>query len=947
MKKIIFSIFAFCMLLRGGIILSAPDSAAMFEQGIDAMRSGNYSSAELIFRRLSSEREAEIKDKSQFYLAQSIFYQKNYKSAIHEFTSYLNKCKTNSLCLESRYWLAESYYYLKEYGSAIEEYKRYLDKNKREYYAPFAHDRIGSIYYEQERYTEAIHEWEDAIKYSADQNANAMRTLNIGRSLFLNSQYDEALDRLAPLLGSRTDAGIRASATIICGRIYQSNDKHLRALALFNSIPEDLLKISPYSEARYFKALSLINRGDNANAKNQLEIYLVIAKNGKWYYHAMYEIGRLDIRAGETAKGLERLNEVSLSASPELRTSANGYLGNYYLALNPQKAVPYLEAAMNGESDDARSAKLSLADAYIKEKRADEAEKILTEYKAAYPYDSHMDKVKFLTARLHLIRRENQEAVDLFEAIKREEPFSEYIKETNLYLAEANYNEGYYQRAVALLNSYLSRNDIENRYEGLKLMTALYIEMKYLNAAKGYVNQIIAKYTDGNEADEIICRFALAYYENGSNADWYISKAEEKFPNSESLHLLYLSMGNSAFNKKKYTAAIGYYDKYLQTGRRQDRETAFYNTVLATYNLKQYGKVTDMLTSGAVPPLTEEQWTEIPFILARCYGQSGSYRSIYTLFRPADTPFMPDDVFFLYMKGAASVGDMELILSNMERLSKNGGYSAEILYSAANWYKANGNMEKAMSLYSDIAKQYPASDQADFAAYEYAKLLYEQGQAKEAADNLLKIKNRTLRDDKNSLLILCYFSNEDYDNAVKLSDSEITRLAKRPEAKEIVNLNLLYHFEGKRTAQFKKYAYYMQTWFKDTQEYVSCMQGRYSMLIKDYSSAFAWFSRAAASENEYTLESLFHLGEISLLVNKKPQQAAGYFEQIVEKSRHSDYGYMAVLELARIYGESSRTDEAKMILKDVMSSDSQKYAVQAENIYNALQLNFNADEKTL
>jgi TolA-binding protein len=77
---------------------AALGSEALYKQGMEAFESGNYSSAELLFRKALDSDEDEITDRAWFYLARSYFHQKNYGSAVHEFTSYLNKCRTASLC---------------------------------------------------------------------------------------------------------------------------------------------------------------------------------------------------------------------------------------------------------------------------------------------------------------------------------------------------------------------------------------------------------------------------------------------------------------------------------------------------------------------------------------------------------------------------------------------------------------------------------------------------------------------------------------------------------------------------------------------------------------------------------------------------------------------------------------------------------------------------------
>ena len=938
MKKIFTAILLFCLLTGTIFVFSAPASEAMLEQGMEALRSGNYSSAELIFRRLTSSNEEEIKDRAWFYLAQSIFYQKNYKSSIHEFTSYLNKCRTTALCQESRFWIAESYYYLKEYNNAIEEYKRYIDRNNSQIMVENARDKIGTIYFDQRRYDEAIIEWEKAISLSSDQNANAMRILNIGRALHLNNKFDEALDRLAPLLTSKADPKIIASARIISGRIYQTNGNHSRALTLFNNIPENMLKTSPYSEARYYKALSLIALGDTANAKSQLQIYIAIAKEDALRYNALYELGMLSIKTKETERGLEQLNEVRQNGSLELKQLTNKFLGIYYMDSNPTLALTYLEESKKLTKDD-RDITLSLAKAYISNNRLDEAKKLLLQYQDKYPYDPNVDQVHFYLAQIHLERKETQEALKLFESIKQNNPFSEYIDEADLYIARASFDSGDYQKTVNLLNDYLRKKNTQNKYEATRLMASSYIAMNNINTAKTYVNQIINNYISRPKADEIIFRFAVASEERGINASWYTNTLISRFPESESTYLLYLFLGDQAFKSSKYIVAIDYYDKYLKSGRKESRGTAFYNKILSMFNAKKYNEIIAILKSDSIPPLDEDQWVNIPFVLARCYNSTGEQDKIYSMFSSQDTKTMPEDVLFMFLQSAIIFGDIQLAQSNLERLSSNQVTRAEILYSVASYYKSNSDNNTALKYYQTIMSECPGTPKADYAVYEYAKILYARGNNAEAITNLNTIKDKALTTQKNLLLILCYFNTGDNNNAVLLTNREINNLAKYEEGEQVLKRNLLYYYQQKNTTQFNSFTYYLQTWYKHTAPYVNYISGKYYYELKNYSSSFAYFSKIADLEHEFKIETWFYLGEINLLFNKKPQVASQFFNRVIENDKNSDFGYKSRLEMALILRENAKYEEATHLLTTIINEKAAKptYVIQAENIYSAIQ----------
>ncbi|MCL1910906.1 MAG: tetratricopeptide repeat protein [Leptospirales bacterium] len=935
MKKIFAAVIFFCLLAGWGLIFSAPASEAMLEQGIEALKAGNYSSAELIFRRLVTSDEAEIKDMAWFYLAQSIFYQKNYRSSIYEFTSYLNKCKTLALCQESRYWLGESYYYLKEYNTAIEEYKRYISKNKNERLAQYAIDRIAAIYFEQKRYDEAIMEWEKAVNQSSDQNMNAVRTLNIGKTLYLTNKSDEALNRLTPLLSLAGNLPIVSAARIIIGRIYQADGNHAKALALFNAIPEDVLKTAPYSEARYYKALSLINRGEILNAKSQLQIFLAIVQDEPLRFNALYELGLLNMRSGETERGLDQLNEAKKTDDPALRLSVNKYLGNYYMDKNPSLARTYLEDSPDTGTSDARDIQILLAKAYITEKRFTDAEKILSLYQTKYPYDKNIDQVKFLTARIYIEKKQTENAAAIFEDLKQNYPFFENMKEIDLYTAMGCYNDGDYQRAVNLLNVYLKRNDIESRYDGVKLMAESYIAMNNLNMARTYVNMVVNNYINKAGAVDVIFLFAVSSTEKNINAAWYISIVLEKFPDSEQALKLCLFLGDNAFKAGRYQNAIDYYDRYLKGNRRESKGVAFYNKTVSMYNLKKYNELISMLSSGAIPPMDEDQWMGIHFILARCYNEMGMQGMAYFMLSESDAKIMPDDVLFIFLKSAVHFGDIQLVLRNLDYV-KNNKNASEITYLIASYYATNSAEENAVKYYAMVIDKYPESEKADFARYEHAKILLNRNDANNAARRLKEITNKSLNDDKNALLILCYFSAGEDAAAAELSAREIGRLSKKESYEQILKLNLVYYYNLKNTAMFNRFSSYLKAAAKD-QLYVNYICGKYYYEVHDYPSSFAYFGKIADYENEYNVETWFYLGEINLLINKKQQQAVQYFERVIANDNESDYAYKARIELALIYNETSRKEEALDILKEIINRPKKKmiYAIQAENLYNS------------
>ncbi|PKL40886.1 MAG: hypothetical protein CVV44_04570 [Spirochaetae bacterium HGW-Spirochaetae-1] len=938
MKKSILAILLMMTFFSMTILHSALNTESQFKQGVEAFHSGNYASAELIFKRIMDSDDEELKEQAWFFLARSIYYQKNYKSALYEFNSYLNKCRTTALCNEARYWIGEIYYSQKEYNKAIEEYKRYIDKTKEGGLVAFAHDRIGSIYYSQNRYDEAILEWEKSIQACDDKNMNALRVYNIGEALFKNNKPEESLQRLSPLLTSKADPKIIARARIISGRIYQQNENHNRAILLFSGVPRDLLKITPYSEVQYFQALSLLKKGDVNSAKSLLEMFSLIGKDSEWYLNALFELGKIQVEQNEEEKGLPLLEEVRQAmGKPELKKEAARFLSRYYLKKDPARAIPYLEDSIaSSTGDDDRESMILLGKAYVSANRFDEAEKTLNSYAKKYPYDSEMDQVNFLRARIYLEKNEINRAMELLQELKRENPFSKYLNESNYYLGIVNFRKNDFQKAVSFFNSYLKIGDIENRYDAMVYLVRCHIELKDLKRGDAILKNLLRIYSDKNEVADILLAFIMALRENGKNNAAYINILISRFPESASTLRIYFIMANEYFAGKNFKKSAEFYQKYLEGNLAQERGLSYYNLLLSLYNMEKYNEVITIIKKGDIPPMDEQQWKEIPLLLSRSNYKLGEYEKVYNQLITENLEVLPVDIKYIFFKSAVHSGDIQTALKAMELFSNEKEYTAEANYDIGDYYAKNGDIEEAMSRYSLIIREYPDTKYVDFAKIGYAEIYLSRNKYAEVISTLQEIKNNELRNRKNALLILCYFSMEEWSNAVNITNKEIQRLLGSPYGESIIRANLKYFYMIKNVAQFQRFAGYLSK-FPGNEVYLNYMYGKIYYDIKSYKNAYYYLYKISLNENDYMDETLFILGEISLYIYKNKSQALKYFEKIIDVNKDSEFGYRARLKLSLLYNEDGQQERTRDILLEILKSPRKKtYNIQAMNIYEYL-----------
>jgi len=98
----------FC-LFAASSVLNAQTSDVYFQQGLEAYKSGNFGSAELLFRKVV-ERKDSYQERGNFYLAACLYRQGKYDEAIFEFNRFQLLSRNQELISESRFYIAESYY---------------------------------------------------------------------------------------------------------------------------------------------------------------------------------------------------------------------------------------------------------------------------------------------------------------------------------------------------------------------------------------------------------------------------------------------------------------------------------------------------------------------------------------------------------------------------------------------------------------------------------------------------------------------------------------------------------------------------------------------------------------------------------------------------------------------------------------------------------------------
>ncbi len=933
MKRLILSIAAL-------IIFSIPLSAAfeskvIYNQGMEAFRSGNYSSAELLFRK-TLENDDDYRDRAWFYLSRTIYHQGKYKAAIYEFNSFLTKCRTESLRIESRFWMGESYYQLNDFLKAIEEYNRFLEKSEDSLLIITARDKIATIYINQQRYEEAVIEWEKSLKVSTDMDQNAQIVIKIGTALFKNGEYDKSLERLLPLLSARINSRNKAEIRLLVGRIYQQQNDHRRAITAFNAVPKELTETYPFYDVYYFRALSYINLDRESQARSELELFKLIGKKSEFYNAGMFELGRLLLSSNKPAAGIEILHTIwETSGDKELSVKSAVLIAEYYMDNDPGKAIQYLEKFKAVADDDqSKIILLMLGRAYIKTENYDKAESVLKLFSEKYPYDQNIDEINFMNGVVLLQRGELDAALETFNNIKKENPFSKFINDTDYYMALVSYKKEKFEEAAALLRAYIAKKDVNKLFEARLLLAEIYLTIGDLKKAEKEVIIIVNNYPKFVNVDKMLFLLAKSMFEkNYNSAQIYFNMLQNKYPDSEYAAMVNLIYGNKYYQNNDFEKAIFYYEKYLNTSSVKDRGTAYYNLLVSNYNLKRYSKVIEIVNSIKVPLLDEFQWKEIPLLKVRSYYNLKNYEQVYNLLKWEDYKKFSDEDVKMLVDSTIRTGDIKTASAIIDDLNDREKLQSEMMLQLASYYGNNKKIDEAKNIYNAILLSGAEESVKEKARLSLAEIYAESGNYELSLNLLNQIEMKENVAERDCLIIINHFYSGKEKRGAEITDSRLKYILDTKFTEQVLLLNMVYHYNQKNINSFNEYVKLLKSYKQDS-DYVNYLSGKLSYETGNYKQSYLSFYRLSMNDNAFNTEINYYLGRLSLLYNNNRNGAVNYYKKVLtDENKKSEFVQKAKIELSLIYNELKDSNSSIDLLKGLIAdNDKGRFRIQAENL---------------
>lgn len=927
----------FIMSIIHSNLLYAEDYQLLYEQGIEAFKSQNYGSAELLFRKIIDADDAN-KDNAWYFLALSIFHQKKYKAAIFEFNRYLLISNSSELKNKTMYWIAESHYLKGDKDKALEEFKRFITENKikKNPLMKNSLERIGDIYYNENRFDEAIIEWKKAQKLSRKKRQKIDLNLKISIALFLNKNYSEAKKYLGPLTRSKKDSNISSKAILYLGRIYQLENKHKISLNLFDRIPNKLLSKYPFYNIKYYKGLSALQLNNEASAKANFELFLLVGKKSEWFYHAKFELGKIIIKSNYR-KGLLSYNEVLRNTNnKELKIKVSLELGKLYLKQNKYKiSINFLKNALinNKDKKEKKEILFLLADAYLNTSNYSNAENILLNMISEYQFDKELDRMYFLLATVYLRKGNTEKAADTYKKINEINPFSDYLKESNYYLGLYEFDQNKYVKSEKLLKKYLSQVNVKMKYEAHIILLKIYIKLNKRRNVFKITNLILNKFSKKNNVGDILYEFINYLYEQKINSLKYEKLIIRKYPKSDSTALIYKLRGNKFFAQKKYKSAELYYTKYMKIKGNEHDPEIFIKKAQCFYNSKRYKKVIHYLTTEKFTRYDKDILKSIIVYISKSHYNLKEYKNAYQYMKNIDIDEYTENEKYIYFELALNIKD----ISKAKLISKKLDAENKIksLYSLGIYYKELEDYEISKEYFQEVLSYEKESIVKGQALLELAKYDIMEEKFNNALEKIELIKNNKLKYKKRTILATIYFGLNKESEAINLVKSNLLKMIKYAEAENLLKLVIKYYYKKNSLKNITFYGKYLKNNFTGNSQYANYYTANYFYNNKSFKNSYYYYYKVSQKANLYKAEVLYKLAILSLYVNKNKKNSIRYYKQLLKTDdKNSEYYQKGRINLAILLNETGNTKESEIILKNIIEEKNNiNHVIQAENLY--------------
>ena len=653
------------------------------------------------------------------------FQNQEYGAALSAFTQYRAQTADakSQRCVDAQYYEAVSSLYLGQ-ADGPAKVVQFVNDNPGSTWAKHANFLYANNLFKEKKYKEAlaIYEKTDATSLTTDE-AQQMQ-FNMGYAYFQSGELDKAMPLFHGLM--MNDGKYKDSARYYYAHIQYVKERYNEALDNFRLLRKhkDYASVVPsyIMQIEYLKGnyQAVIEEGPEyirkADKKRKAEMAQIVADayfqqkdydKALEYYdiytrnlsrgisrQAYYQMGVSKMMKGNYKDAISDLQKVA-GNNDILAQYASYYLGSCYAKTDEPKYArsafynaysANFDAELSEEAlfDYARLSLIPGADPF------NEAVGLLDHYIAEHPNSERKAEAEEMAIYLLLNAKENDEALDRLEAMKKKSATLQTVYNDLLYSTGIdNFQKGYYDKAQTYFSKIMNgKQSATNKAEACFWMGESAYQMgDYTNAGK-YLKQFKEMKAASSLSEYVLADYDLGYiYYQKPDYDAaaecfrnFIRLADDRQQNDLKTDA-YIRLGDCFFMERSYDKAINYYDLATRIGKR-NADYAIYQQSL-------------------------------------CYGAKGSSNQKINMLNDLiqtypSTPYYEQSLFEIGNTYLVH-GDKRSAISSFSRLIKDrprSTYTRQAMMKVGMIYYNNNQYDQALNSLKNLVASYPNTDES-------------------------------------------------------------------------------------------------------------------------------------------------------------------------------------------------------------------------------------------
>jgi TolA-binding protein len=404
---------------------------AWYGEGWAYWETGKYRAAvEAFGLALANAQSTQLKRDALLKLAESSVRAGKVVEGVAQLREFLKVHPVSALGDQVQLGIADLLFGQDDYATALSEYTTLIAKYPNSSLLPKAHLQSGWCAWQLRQYEAALKSFQQALAIATDPSMIAEALEKTADAQFALGQYSDAIATYRRLIGSHPEAKSLDRALFQLGEAYRRIRDNEAATATFESLVKQFPKSEFAAEAQFNIGQILASQGKQTDARAIFAGVVEKFPNNVWARNASLAVGLSFQKEGQHNLAIAEFDKLTGNGlESELSQQAFFFRGECYAAAGKRdKTLADFTEFLKAQPAAALASEVSfwVGYEYFQEKDYLKAQAQFQSLAEAYPASKRADEAQYFAGRAAYNRQDYKTAIELYETVLKKFPDSSW-----------------------------------------------------------------------------------------------------------------------------------------------------------------------------------------------------------------------------------------------------------------------------------------------------------------------------------------------------------------------------------------------------------------------------------------------------------------------------------------------------------------------------------------